>query len=171
MSKYKKIGLAVLVIGVVSGSIVANMTYQSNYYFLADLNMDLSVLGKAGQMNMIHFTCYILGKRLFQMIILAILLRLFILEAVVGVLGIIGAFSYSVFFTYQLLQSGISGARILILAMLPQWIFYGIALCCWMKGETCKLSKQAFRWYLLAGGLFVVGIVMEIYVNPQLLVL
>lgn len=171
MSRYKKLGLAVLMIGVVVGSIVANMTYKSNYYFLADLNMDLSVLQKAGQVNIVHFACYIIWKRLFQMMILAIILRLFVLEAVIGLLGFTGAFTYSVFFTYQLLQSGMSGVRILILAMLPQWIFYGAALVFWVKGEYFKGSKQAFRYYFFVGLFLVIGMIMEIYVNPQILLM
>lgn len=171
MSRYKKLGLAVLMIGVVAGSVVANMTYKANYYFLADLNMDISVLQKTGQINIMHFACYIIGKRLFQMILLAVVLRLFVLEAVIGLLGFTGSFTYSVFFTYQLLQSGMSGVRILILAMLPQWIFYGAALYYWVKGEIFKGSKQAFRYYFFVGLFFLIGIIMEIYVNPKILLM
>ena len=42
MSRYKKIGLAVLIVGLAAGSIVTNMTYESNYYLLAEFNLNLT---------------------------------------------------------------------------------------------------------------------------------
>ena len=58
-----------MIIGVAAGSVFANMTYQANYYFLADLNMDVSSIKQMDDASMVNYTMYILGKRIFQILL------------------------------------------------------------------------------------------------------
>jgi hypothetical protein len=169
MSRYQKIGLAVLIAGVAGGSVFTNMTYQANYYFLADLNLDVTALRAVNELQLSHFAAYIAGKRIFQLILFLFIFRLFIAEAVIALLGFLGSFIFSVFFTFQILKSGTQGVIALLLAMFPQWIFYGAALCFFLDGETKKGKKKAFRPYVFFIILFVLGIITEIFLNPSIL--
>ena len=49
-----------MIIGVAAGSVFANMTYQANYYFLADLNMDVSSIKQMDDASMVNYTCIFL---------------------------------------------------------------------------------------------------------------
>lgn len=171
MSRYKKIGLAVLIVGLAAGSIVTNMTYESNYYFLAELNLNLTLAVRGVQENMIHYATYMLGKRLTQMMLLAVVLRLFVLEAVIGVLGFLGSFSFGMFFTYQLLQSGGKGIWMIFAAVFPQWLCYGVAGYFWMRGESDRGKQKAYQSYVFMIIMFIIGILMEMYVTPKLMIL
>ncbi|MDO4941323.1 MAG: hypothetical protein Q4E73_00595 [Lachnospiraceae bacterium] len=171
MSRYRKIGLAVMIIGVAAGSLFANMTYKANYYFLADLNMDLAVIKNMDHIYIAHYAVYILGKRLFQLFVLVIIFRFFVVEAIIAISGFTASFVFSVFITYQLLQTGFSGVGIILTAMFPQWIFYGAAIYWWIQCEEKKGKREAFRFYLTFSCLFVLGILTEIFVNPRLLLL
>lgn len=160
-----------MIIGVVAGSVFANMTYQANYYFLADLNMDVSSIKQMDDASMVNYTMYILGKRIFQILLLSFFTRLFVMEALIVAAGFTGSFVFSVFITYQLLQTGISGVGTVLLAMCPQWIFYGAAICWWVKKEKVRDSKELFRFYLVFAGLAIAGMISEILINPRLLLL
>jgi hypothetical protein len=169
MSRYQKIGLAILLAGVIAGSLFANTTYKAEYYFLSELNLDLAHSGMSGTIDQVHYACYIIGKRIFQLIVLAVLLRLFVLEVIAGILEFYGSFVFSAFLTFQLLQSGTSGLKQLFLAMFPQWIFYGVAIGYLIKGEQKRGENGAFRYYLLFLCLLLLGILNEIFINPNVM--
>lgn len=160
-----------MIIGVAVGSLFANMTYKANYYFLADLNMDLTVIKNMNHTYIAHYAVYILGKRLFQVFVLIILFRFFVAEAMIAISGFTASFVFSVFITYQLLQTGISGVGLVLTAMCPQWIFYGGAIYRWLQWEEQKGKREAFQSYLIIACFFALGIITEIFINPKLLLL
>lgn len=169
MSRYKKIGLAVMIIGLTAGSIVTNMTYESNYYFLAELGLSLTAIKEEINVNALHYAAYIVGKRMYQMILLAVFLKLFVLEAVIIILGFLISFSFGMFLTYQMLQEGLGSLAAVFLTIFPQWICYGISLYFWVKGEEKKGKKEAYRYYVGFILFLLLGLVSESFVNPQLL--
>jgi hypothetical protein len=171
MNRYKKIGFAVVILGLMAGSILTNMTYESNYYFLAELNMNLLQENHNIDLNMQHYASYIITKRVSQLLFLAVLLKLFVMEAVLIVLGFFGAFAFGMFLTYQLLQGGIGYVAVVFKAIFPQWIFYGIAWHFWMKGELKKGKKESYLNYIIMIFMILAGIVSEIYINPKWLIL
>lgn len=169
MNRYKKIAVITLICGLVVGSLVSNLTYQSNYYFLADLNMGLDSIKYAKNLNMVHYASYLIGKRLVQLVLLAIGIRFLRIEAILGIGGVAGGFTCGMFLTYQLLQQGVQGIRWILCMAMPQWIFYGLCIGFWIRGEEKRGERKTTKEYATLVLLFVVGLLSEIYLNPQLL--
>ncbi len=165
MQRYRKIGLAILVLGVIIGSITANMTYKADYYFLADLDMDISKSQLFENLDLPRFACFIAGKRIFQVLIGLLLFRLFVFEACIIGLGFSGAFVFSAFATYQMLKLGLKGMAFLFLSMMPQWMFYLLAIRSFLRsrGEEKKGVYSYIGFFLY----FLLGLISEIFINPK----
>lgn len=164
----KKLGPAgwlLLFSGVAAGAFFTNMTYESNYYFLADLHMNAEPV--TTNLNLLSYGGYLFWKRGLQIGILAVLLRIFIWEAVVGIFGWILSFSIGVFLTCQLFQEGIQGVYDFLKMLMPQWIFYTGMILIFVKN---KQEKQGNIIYITGMILcFLLGFLSEIFLTPKML--
>ena len=170
----------ILFLSFIAGVMAANILGKD--WFFAYGGLDSHVLSEISRQRISNdkYFWYVFGRRIQVVIMLFLLSKAVNVKRVIYGCMCLLPFSFGWFFTVAVLENGIKGIAVGIIAVLPHGIFYLLAFLLWQKMKREQAERGARRriyrekkedavligMYAAIFVLLITGIVLESYVNP-----